>query len=1678
MSGLGEGQTHASREMGGGMYLKTGDPGMGGGGTYTGTGNETTLQQYENIFGPAGRDIKLDQQRHKRHQRWHLPDALKGHNQYLTDRVDGLITDATNSPFTKNILPYVYLENPDQKLKWNVYSFDEGIASRVPYEAAARVLPQSKRSFAGYTVRQGLAIAMEHNFMASSAGRENFKNQLTQLVGSIQLTNDLDVHVALLQAPSYQKHINEKYYDNSKTTSQVCRQYIDLFGIMQKIPNALDILIEDAKTNLQTWGSQPPTFALCNTALTTQLTMLPEKTNFMTNGPDGLKRLAQGPDLASYRGLSIIPTRKFSMDAGTAPRDLLRRRVRVAEYYRIPWTPDNPNRHYEFYDQSRDSMFTLNFKQLTEMAELAGASTTDDEHLPSNNYWYVDDSFQHAALTTSTGILRVNNAVPARVQGLWDPCHVANQHGVVLQGRRFREINQGAYQVGRETVLTGVARRAVGGAELERLPACLAMPDIVAKSSNTEYVDCLNMGKVLVDNFIHDKPEIKHLAEQAETFGRGIFNDPISGVVPGARMLHNFECLTDSSPSRDFKKTYLLARFFNELGNDSNQSAWSDDKLLEGVKQGTGCRYADSRYVHLQMARDSLMQVSVENHLVYNNWKSYHFANMLMSELVTDPANAVDCGRGTIAGGVALADVGGDSILGYSTEIGGPSDPRNLRTKGKIAEYMALNGNDFMRAWDLELATMWGAPRPAGDPFMPANNAAGETDWTNTDTTLWWLLNLAHNAMTGTPAQQRLYLVFKRVYDRANLTTSLIITADEWVAFDFSNIPAEHKQDADPDQTHNGQKYQNDVIVMARHLMRKYGVGDVETAGGILCNVAMVGIMTCAAAAYLDYRRKLCSWSRHVAIRPVLPGRSNETPEEIDKLDAIIRTKCMIDVCKSATWTKVLDESGTYANNDLFGAAPKFEMAASADSAPFMFIPHVYDTVGNRYASLPMSTVPAIDHYRIFERDFKSHMLEENVAVKQAHNIAMVCSGSSAGTVTHFPNYHLARCEPLKADDAARSASSTDTATWMVQHLAAMMPLSDDACRKLMAIHTAEKVPDYNVILAAEMLTGSVPVLSLAGVNGTADIDGHETSTSGAPAGNELPSISNEYRSNLMRLLVSIISCESATEKKDNNVTYVPMYARKTLMAEFAAALKANRTYSVELDKALQGAVPERSNPDNMFVPFCGATACSELTATRGAFAVASKDKDVRESLRTSVGWKNCTLQQQMQIRPTIAQQGQYNTQHYWVADNTEQGGTLKRSVPSDVYIGDVYPWMCSNAAVGTTAEQPEGGQLHSLLSFGAGCSNKPALVPGQAQVLRGQALHEDMHSEADMAAAWCSDISNWDEFWAHVVLVLVARFYKASARFVDNGNGVPAWNAAASVYLPTGHHIMHGSQLPTRQTAHAASGLAAQDIVIIRPNIEHEMLGIIMGRGGTQELGSTFWGQTELSCYDDAQHGIWGMSYKYHERAMVTNERNLIRTYDVAFDGYNGGMDQSHVVWEDSDSRDKFRDGIYDRNQPYHGPSMMVMSFPPTQMKQAWPNPIVFHNSAPVGASIDPEKSQGGLPNLHEHMVFSNDHAAKICPPATQAKFERYMTRLEMTQWASADQSTRPAGEACIANETSSSCLAFQGSMRVLNSVGQCIDDIKGSGHLGHSYVGVASVREGRGVLNGAQAPMMGRMI
>ena len=145
-------------------------------------------------------------------------------------------------------------------------------------------------------------------------------------------------------------------------------------------------------------------------------------------------------------------------------------------------------------------------------------------------------------------------------------------------------------------------------------------------------------------------------------------------------------------------------------------------------------------------------------------------------------------------------------------------------------------------------------------------------------------------------------------------------------------------------------------------------------------------------------------------------------------------------------------------------------------------------------------------------------------------------------------------------------------------------------------------------------------------------------------------------------------------------------------------------------------------------------------------------------------------------------------------------------------------------------------------------------------------------------AQHWVRDPANTEEVLQHFVLILAKRFFKPSSKFMWNGTGMPVVTDSAKRYyeynvgnaLPDGslqnmpsvndysligEHLLHGPHVATHEAEVSVPG-GAQDLLIMRPNIEHEMLGIIMGRGGEGELGATFWGQTELSCYDDAQHG------------------------------------------------------------------------------------------------------------------------------------------------------------------------------------------------------------------------------
>ena len=88
----------------------------------------------------------------------------------------------------------------------------------------------------------------------------------------------------------------------------------------------------------------------------------------------------------------------------------------------------------------------------------------------------------------------------------------------------------------------------------------------------------------------------------------------------------------------------------------------------------------------------------------------------------------------------------------------------------------------------------------------------------------------------------------------------------------------------------------------------------------------------------------------------------------------------------------------------------------------------------------------------------------------------------------------------------------------------------------------------------------------------------------------------------------------------------------------------------------------------------------------------------------------------------------------------------------------------------------------------------------------------------------------------------------------------------------------------------------------------------------------------------------LFHRSYKYHSRSLVTNPKNLIRLWDIAYDGYNGGKDDRAVDWaaEAPGNERPFNQAASDMSVPYNGPSLMVMKFhvntSSREYKRNWP--------------------------------------------------------------------------------------------------------------------------------------------
>lgn len=124
----------------------------------------------------------------------------------IKQQVTGLLEKSYVSPYTQFLLPIRQLGPMESmNLKWTEVNFNGGIAPQTEVLGVNRLFSHNKSRRGARAVRRGAAVKIESGFYMTPEGREEWKNQIEQLVTIIQNTNEYDVLLTLLQTPM-QKH--------------------------------------------------------------------------------------------------------------------------------------------------------------------------------------------------------------------------------------------------------------------------------------------------------------------------------------------------------------------------------------------------------------------------------------------------------------------------------------------------------------------------------------------------------------------------------------------------------------------------------------------------------------------------------------------------------------------------------------------------------------------------------------------------------------------------------------------------------------------------------------------------------------------------------------------------------------------------------------------------------------------------------------------------------------------------------------------------------------------------------------------------------------------------------------------------------------------------------------------------------------------------------------------------------------------------------------------------------------------------------------------------------------------------------------------------------------------------------------------------------------------------------
>jgi hypothetical protein len=361
--------------------------------------DQTDLSKiWEPFFGPALKGpIITDPYTRQANQNLALPDAYKGKSTFLGRIIEEQVL-TEDDWYTAVMLPITTSET--LSITWSRWTFDQHRTEIVPEEAPSRLITNRKSQHSAAMERSGIAMQLEHGFMKTQDGIDNYILNLRQMAYAVSETNKADVISAYLNAEDVNRTWEHRHgHYNSRTIRQRLDMDRDTWAVAQKDEKGLEKL--DAKSDEEMMRYK----GLANTwLLPPKLKLLaqfqPHKTDYYLSGKAWSYDAKENFGILGNKRVFLM--RQYDIDAHEL-LDISLRQRQIGQYYTM-------------VDRNSD------------------ARTEDDRYTPEERsiIVYDEDSDYWAKLVLQTGI---------------DNCDIFDKQGKLLPPDSYSSKKGGLYFV-------------------------------------------------------------------------------------------------------------------------------------------------------------------------------------------------------------------------------------------------------------------------------------------------------------------------------------------------------------------------------------------------------------------------------------------------------------------------------------------------------------------------------------------------------------------------------------------------------------------------------------------------------------------------------------------------------------------------------------------------------------------------------------------------------------------------------------------------------------------------------------------------------------------------------------------------------------------------------------------------------------------------------------------------------------------------------------------------------------------------------------------------------------------------------------------------------------------------------------------------------------------------------